>query len=254
MTHQTTELLSGDRTGGVISMAESTVPAGWDGTPLHRPDFDETFYVLDGELTIQLGDELVSAGPGALACAPRGTPRAHANPGDRPARYLLFRTPAADYAEAAAAAGPRIGERGDLDRARPLPLERGRINVLLRGEESGDRIALMDNFVGTGGSGPPLHRHDFDELFCVLEGELTFRLGDDLLTKRAGEHAFAARGAVHTFANFSAEQARTLIVCTPAGFERYFGRMAAELAGERVPEWALGPWPEVTKVGPPLGG
>jgi len=31
---------------------------------LHRHDFDETFYVMSGELTFQLRDELISAGPG----------------------------------------------------------------------------------------------------------------------------------------------------------------------------------------------
>jgi len=252
-TQQTRVLLSGNQTGGVIAMAESRVPAGWEGPPPHRRDFDETFYVLDGDLTFQLGEELVIAGPGALACAPGGTMRAVANRGERPARYLRFSTPAGPAPEPSAA-GPRIGERGDLDRARRLPLDRRHVNVLLRGDESGGRIALMDNFIGTGGSGPPMHRQDFDELFCVLEGELTFRLGDELVTRRAGGHAFVARGAVHTFANFGASPARTLIVCTPAGFERYFARIAAELAGEQVPEWALEPWPEVTKVGPPLGG
>ena len=35
----------------------------------------------------------------------------------------------------------------------------------------------MDNHVGAGFAGPRLHHHDFDELFWVLEGELTFQLG-----------------------------------------------------------------------------
>jgi hypothetical protein len=44
-----------------------------------------------------------------------------------------------------------------------------------------------------------------------------------------------------------------LIVCTPAGFERYFARMEAERNGVEPPEWALQGWPEVTKVGPRIG-
>ena len=81
----------------------------------------------------------------------------------------------------------------------------------------GGRIAVMDNRVRADFPGPPLHHHDFDELFWVLDGELTFQLGDEVFTRRAGELAFAPRGVHHTFANHSGAQARTLVVCTPAG-------------------------------------
>jgi hypothetical protein len=57
----------------------------------------------------------------------------------------------------------------------------------------------------------------------------------------------------HTIANLSGAPARYLIICTPAGFERYFARMIAERAGVEPPEWALQPLPEVTRVGPRIG-
>jgi hypothetical protein len=41
-------------------------------------------------------------------------------------------------------------------------------------------------------------------------------------------------------------------VCTPAGFERHWARVAAEAAGVAPPEWALQPIPEVTVVGPQI--
>jgi quercetin dioxygenase-like cupin family protein len=93
------------------------------------------------------------------------------------------------------------------------------INVILRGEQSGGQIAVMDNVVFAGFPGPPLHHHDFDETFYVLGGELTFQLKDELFTRKQGELAFAPRNVPHTFANLSGADARTLIVCTPAGFE-----------------------------------
>jgi quercetin dioxygenase-like cupin family protein len=125
--------------------------------------------------------------------------------------------------------------------------------VLVRGEESGGRVALVEGATRPGWAGPPLHHHPFDELFYVLEGELAFQVEDEIVTRRAGEHAFAPGGVVHTFANLSDAPSRHLIVITPAGFERYFARIAADAAGEDPPEWALEPWPEVTPVGPPLG-
>jgi quercetin dioxygenase-like cupin family protein len=124
-------------------------------------------------------------------------------------------------------------------------------NVLLRSEQSGGEVAVIETGPGPG-VGPPLHHHDFDEAFYVIEGELTFQVRDELHRVGAGGLAFAPRGVPHTFANLSDAPARQLIVCTPAGFERYFARMAAERQGTNPPEWAMQPIPEVTRVGPPI--
>jgi mannose-6-phosphate isomerase-like protein (cupin superfamily) len=100
--------------------------------------------------------------------------------------------------------------------------------VLLRAEQTSDQVSVIENRVPARWGGPPLHHHDFDEAFYVLEGELTFQLGDEVFTRTAGELAFAPRNVAHTYANHSDAAARALLVCTPAGFERYFARMAAE--------------------------
>lgn len=123
--------------------------------------------------------------------------------------------------------------------------------VLLRGEQSGGEVSVIETAPGPG-AGPALHHHDFDEAFYVMEGELTFQLRDEIVTAGPGELVFAPRGVPHTFANLSGAPARQLIVCTPAGFERYFARMAADRAGTEPPDWALQPIPEVTRVGPPI--
>jgi mannose-6-phosphate isomerase-like protein (cupin superfamily) len=121
-------------------------------------------------------------------------------------------------------------------------------DVLLRSEESDGVVSIIDNTVPANWPGPFLHKHDFDEAFYVLEGELTFQVEDAVITKRAGELAFAPRGVAHTLANHSDGRARYLLVCTPAGFERYFARM-----NENPPEWALQEIPfEVERVGPQI--
>ena len=122
-------------------------------------------------------------------------------------------------------------------------------DVLLRSEESDGVVSVVDNTVPANWPGPFLHKHDFDEAFYVLEGELTFQVEDAVITKRAGELAFAPRGVAHTLANHSDTPARYVLVCTPAGFERYFARM-----NENPPEWALQEIPfEVERVGPQIG-
>jgi quercetin dioxygenase-like cupin family protein len=125
--------------------------------------------------------------------------------------------------------------------------------VLLRSEESGGEVALIEIGASTKRGGPKLHHHDFDEAFYVLEGELTFQLRDELFTRTAGEVAFAPRGVPHTYANLSGADARALLVCTPAGFERYFDRIAARIAGVDPPPEASKPIPNVTTVGPAIG-
>jgi quercetin dioxygenase-like cupin family protein len=123
--------------------------------------------------------------------------------------------------------------------------------VLLRSEQSGGEIAIVE--LGGGGR-PPLHRHDFDETFYILEGELTFQLDDAVFTRRTGELAFAPRGVPHTYANLSGAPARALLVITPAGFERYFDRIAARISGSEPPTEAAKQIPEVVTLGPPLDG
>ena len=127
------------------------------------------------------------------------------------------------------------------------------IKILVRGEENHGRVGIVESVMPTGAAGPPLHVHDFDEAFFVVEGELTFQLGDRLISARAGELAFAPSATPHTVANRSDHPARFVLVCTPAGFEREFARRAARSAGTEPPAWAMQPVPEVRYVGPRIG-
>lgn len=125
--------------------------------------------------------------------------------------------------------------------------------ILLRSEETSGAISVIENTLEAGAPGPPLHHHDFDEAFYILEGELTFQVEDEILTAGPGELAFAPRGVAHTLANRSDAPARYLLVCTPAGFERVMARRIAKHDGVDPPDWALQPSPEVTIVGPRIG-
>jgi quercetin dioxygenase-like cupin family protein len=124
--------------------------------------------------------------------------------------------------------------------------------VLLRSEQTGGMTSVIENVLPPRFGGPPLHMHDFDEAFYVLAGELTFQLDDERLTARAGELVFAPRCRPHTLANHGAAEARYLLICAPAGFERYFDRIAADLSGIPAPPEAAKPFPETVVLGPPL--
>jgi mannose-6-phosphate isomerase-like protein (cupin superfamily) len=70
-----------------------------------------------------------------------------------------------------------------------------RSEVMLRSEETGGHVSVIENVVAPRAKGPYLHTHDFDETFYMLEGELVFQVEDQLVTKRRGEVAFAQQRA-----------------------------------------------------------
>jgi quercetin dioxygenase-like cupin family protein len=125
--------------------------------------------------------------------------------------------------------------------------------ILLRAEQTDGATSVIESTMPPRAPGPPLHKHDFQEAFYVLEGELTIQVGDELHVARQGELAIAPRGVPHTLANQADAPARFLIICTPAGFERQLARRAAVQAGTDPPDWALQPIPDVTHVGPRIG-
>jgi quercetin dioxygenase-like cupin family protein len=127
------------------------------------------------------------------------------------------------------------------------------VRVLVGGEQTDGHLGLIEETLSPDFDGPPLHVHPaFDELFFVLEGELTFQVRDGLKTVAAGDWLLAPRGVPHTFANHSDQPARALIAVTPAGFERYFRLVSAQLTGTEPPADAFGPRPATEQVGPPI--
>ena len=103
-----------------------------------------------------------------------------------------------------------------------------------------------------GWGGPPLHHHDFDEAFYVLDGELTFQLGDERRDARPGELAFAGAAST-TLANPSAPCALPArLHARRASSATSTARRARLQAASRRPS-APKPYPETTVVGPPIG-
>lgn len=86
--------LAGADTGNAVAVVRFTVPR-LSGPPLHRHSReDEWFYVLDGEITIEIDGQRSIARAGASAFAPRGTAHAYQNFRDETAHILVMVTPA----------------------------------------------------------------------------------------------------------------------------------------------------------------
>ncbi len=93
---------------------------------------------------------------------------------------------------------------------------------LATGEETDGRYAMWEAIVPPGG-GPPPHRHTREEEgFVVLEGEITFQVGDKRIVAKAGTFANIPVGTVHSFKNESDQTAKMIITVAPAGLEQMF--------------------------------
>ena len=86
--------LLGGATGDNIMLFEETIPAGTKSTFHLHHDSDEAAYVLSGEVTFKIGDEVTVGGPGACAFTPRRVPHAWKSTGAETGRVLFLYTPA----------------------------------------------------------------------------------------------------------------------------------------------------------------
>lgn len=91
---QTTFKVKSDQTSGRFSLAEYNLPAGFGGPPPHvHRKFEHAWYILEGQIQIQLNEQTVTAGQGAFIFVPAGAVHTFSNPGDAPARMLAIDTP-----------------------------------------------------------------------------------------------------------------------------------------------------------------
>ena len=112
--------------------------------------------------------------------------------------------------------------RPDSDQSLPhFGLVGDTYTILVAGEETAGKYTLIDMHVPPGG-GPPPHRHDFEEMFTVLDGEVQVTFRGQTLVARAGETINVPANAPHAFTNAGASPSRLLCMCAPAGQEEFF--------------------------------
>jgi len=87
-------LATGDETDGKYAMWEAVVPPGGGPPPHVHSREEESFYVLEGEITLTVNGERMMATAGTFANMPVGTPHSFKNESDRPAKMLLSVAPA----------------------------------------------------------------------------------------------------------------------------------------------------------------
>ncbi len=106
--------------------------------------------------------------------------------------------------------------------------------MLITGEQTDGNYCLIDMRVPDGG-GPPPHRHDFEEMFAILDGEIELTFRGEKHTVRAGSTVNIPANAPHYFRNVSGAPARMLCVCSPAMQDEYFMRVGDRVASKDSP-------------------
>jgi mannose-6-phosphate isomerase-like protein (cupin superfamily) len=116
----------------------------------------------------------------------------------------------------------RAGEREALS-VLGMPLR-----MLCESDETGGAWSLFEEEVPLG-MGPPPHRHDWDEAYYILRGELDFEIDGEPVKSRAGDFHYLPRNTVHGFKGASESAAQVLIFAAPAHGSDFFHALNDEV-------------------------
>lgn len=109
----------------------------------------------------------------------------------------------------------RAGERAALN-VLGMPM-----TMLCEASETRGAWSLFEEEVPLG-MGPPPHRHDWDEAYYILEGEIDFEVDGQLVKSRVGDFNYLPRNTVHGFKGASPMPSRVLIFAAPAHGSEFF--------------------------------
>ena len=251
----------GADTGGCYAFSIGEVPVGVGPKP-HRHSFEEAFFVIRGELSFTAGNQtLILPAYGCIAIG-AGTAHFFKNSGQVEAEIITLVAPAGFDGFQAEVGGKLAGPDSPISFDPPsfiarmmsaapkygidlnppasafqeppeikvtMPSEGRTVAVvgdvyrfMATGDDTNGKYALWEAIVPPGG-GPPPHVHSLEEEgFYILEGEMTFQIGENRVVATEGTFANMPVGTPHSFRNESDKPARMLIVVAPAGLEQMF--------------------------------
>lgn len=120
------------------------------------------------------------------------------------------------------------------DNAKHLGIAGDTYTMLLSGDDTDDKYCVIDMLVPPGG-GPGPHRHDFEETFTLLDGEIILTFRGETSVARVGDTVNIPANAPHSFKNTSERPARMLCICSGPWQEQFFAAVGVPVDGRSTP-------------------
>ena len=121
-----------------------------------------------------------------------------------------------------------------LNNGETVSLESSNMTFRVTGEDTGGAYSVLE-YLAAPGAGSPMHSHTNEvESFYILEGAMTFQLGNQKTRATPGTFVTIPVGLRHAFVNAESEPSRSLVILTPSGLEYFFLEMSQLL--ETYPE------------------
>ncbi len=237
--------------------------ASGGSVPAHVHSYEESLYVVDGQVVVQTPGEAVRLGPGDYGLIPVGVPHSLRNDGGAEARFARLSVPlprpehdldtrlVSDLAEtepvAADVRDPRTRRYGHIDDAQMDPAQQGQDRLAVSASMrtallvySGITVKMMvDSDLGAqlstmfmvqyepdGVAGA--HDHPFEEAYFFLEGHAEATFDGTRYELGPGDVAWAGVGAVHSFRNLGDGPLRWLETQAPQPPPRHSYRFARD--------------------------
>jgi quercetin dioxygenase-like cupin family protein len=230
-----------DRSMGSVHMGAAICHLDAGGViQLHLHSFEESFYILEGSVTVQIGGRAVRLGPGHFGLLGTGIPHGWTNAGTAPVRWLEMQAPQprpADYGldtffvggEAAAEAadpGPDTPMIGYFDETQ-LPRPGGPSQMEGFNPTTGVAIKMfVDRSFGAvhqslfliqyqPGARIDPHDHPFEESYYIVSGRVIATADGQVYDLGPGDVIWTGVGCIHSFANQGSEPVRWIETQAP---------------------------------------
>jgi mannose-6-phosphate isomerase-like protein (cupin superfamily) len=187
----------------------SRLPPRVEGPPLHTHSCDQFYYVVKGELNLQLGVDSFKLTPNTLVRIPPGTPHHNWNDSAEEELHIeVFVPPPPDDDKLALHAQPqKIADTAALlvpAASRPIVTDstKGFTSRTLMDRITGSRhMSVHVTEIAPGGGEPDLHMQTFDKIYFILEGTLHVQIGLKSYQAQPHSYVIVPAGTVHRIWN-----------------------------------------------------
>jgi quercetin dioxygenase-like cupin family protein len=215
-----------DSRSGVVScllICTRVPPSKGTSAGLHVHVADQFYYILRGQMQVQIGSAQYTADPGSLVFIPAGAPHWNWNQGNEDEVHVELIVPAPSHGQPTvyAVQVPSLTAAPAEDGYYVRPLDEAGFDptsfsaVKLAGRETGSRACRINVVQVPAGKGTPLHVHAFDQFYYVLSGTMSLQVGSETQTAGPNSYVLLPAGTPHRNWNEGPEMERHLAVLVP---------------------------------------